>query len=251
MRKNGEFGLVPDQSRALNRAIASAAMRNSLAKLAPRVQLRNSVTLGVYAGSIFTTIVGVATSFGGMRRSALAVAIAACLWVSVLLANFVEALAEEWYRARAAMLRSMGGHVQAKQLLGANRRDYRLVEAGALRRGDVVLVEADDIIPADGTVIEGAASVSEAAVIWPTPIRWYNSSSAGRADAWLKASRSTRPRRRWPPASAPWRAGCRACWASRRLPSSRTCGSSARCTFSGPATPASTRSAPKSVMRKA
>jgi potassium-transporting ATPase ATP-binding subunit len=57
-----------------------------------------------------------------------------------------------------------GGHVQAKQLLGANRRDYRLVEAGALRRGDVVLVEADDIIPADGTVIEGAASVSEAAV---------------------------------------------------------------------------------------
>jgi potassium-transporting ATPase ATP-binding subunit len=164
MRKNGEIGLVPDQSRALSRAIALPAMRKSLAKLAPRVQLRNSVTLGVYAGSIFTTLMGVAMSFGGARRSALAVAIAACLWVSVLVANFVEALAEEWYRARAAMLRSMGGHVQAKQLLGSNRSDYRLVDAGALRRGDVVLVEADDIIPADGTVIDGVASVSEAAV---------------------------------------------------------------------------------------
>src|ERR1700691_4983578 len=127
MRKNGEIGLVPDQSRTLSRAIALAAMRNSLAKLAPRVQLRNSVTLGVYAGSIFTTLMGVAMSFGGARRSALAVAIAACLWVSVLVANFVEALAEEWCRARAAMLRSMGGHVQAKQLLGSNRSDYRLV----------------------------------------------------------------------------------------------------------------------------
>jgi len=164
MRKNGEIGLVPDQSRALSRAIALAAMRNSMAKLAPRVQLRNAVTLGVYAGSIFTTLMGVAMSFGGARRSALAVAIAACLWVSVLVANFVEALAEEWCRARAAMLRSMGGHVQAKQLLGSNRSDYRLVDAGALRRGDVVLVEADDIIPADGTVIDGVATVSEAAV---------------------------------------------------------------------------------------
>src|SRR6202167_3671841 len=103
MRKNGEIGLVPDQSRTLSRAIASAAMGNSLAKLAPRVQLRNSATLGVYAGSIFTTIIGVAMSFGGARRAALAIAMAACLWASVLAANFVEALAEEWYRARAAM----------------------------------------------------------------------------------------------------------------------------------------------------
>jgi K+-transporting ATPase ATPase B chain len=163
-QKNGEIGLVPDHSRALIRAIASAAMRDSFAKLAPRVQIQNSVTLGVYAGSIVTTLIGVAMSFGGARRSAFVLAIAACLWVSVLLANFAESLAEEWYRARAAMLRSMGGRVQAKQLLGSNRSDYRLVEAGALRRGDVVLVEADDIIPADGTVIEGAASVSEAAV---------------------------------------------------------------------------------------
>jgi K+-transporting ATPase ATPase B chain len=139
-------------------------MRNSLAKLAPRVQLRNAVTLGVYAGSIFTTIIGGAMSFGGARRSAFILAIAACLWVSVLVANFAEALADEWYRARAAMLQSMGGYVQAKQMLGSNRSDYRLVEAGELRRGDVVLVEANDIIPADGTVVEGAAWVSEAAV---------------------------------------------------------------------------------------
>jgi high-affinity K+ transport system ATPase subunit B len=65
--------------------------------------------------------------------------------------------------------------VQAKRLLGANRSEYRLVDAGTLRRGDVVLVEANDIIPIDGTVIEGAASVSEAAVT-------LCSGAAGRAE---------------------------------------------------------------------
>jgi high-affinity K+ transport system ATPase subunit B len=73
-QKNGEIGLVPDQSRALIRAIAAAAMRDSFAKLAPRVQIQNSVTLGVYAGSIVTTLIGVAMSFGGARRSAFVLA---------------------------------------------------------------------------------------------------------------------------------------------------------------------------------
>jgi K+-transporting ATPase ATPase B chain len=100
----------------------------------------------------------------GGRRAAFVLAIAAWLWLSVLLANFAESVAAEWGKARAATLRSMGRNVYAKRLLGTNRSDYRLVEAGALRRGDVVLVEANDIIPADGTVIDGAASVSEGAV---------------------------------------------------------------------------------------
>jgi K+-transporting ATPase ATPase B chain len=151
----------------LSRAIVTAALRDSLSKLAPHVQCRNSVTLGVYVASIFTTIVGFATTFGatdGGRRATFFLAIATLLWVSILLANFGEAVADEYSKARAATLRSKGSHLQAKRLFGRNRHEYRLVEADALRRGDVVLVEANDIVPADGTVIEGAASVSEAAV---------------------------------------------------------------------------------------
>ena len=144
-----------------------AAFRDSLMKLAPRVQFRNSATLGVYVASIFTTIFGIVMVFGGAehaRPAALILAIAAWLWLSMLLANFADAIAVDWARALAATLGSMGGRAQAKRLLGTNRNEYRLVDAGLLHRGDVVLVEANDIMPVDGTVIEGAASVSEAAV---------------------------------------------------------------------------------------
>jgi K+-transporting ATPase ATPase B chain len=151
----------------LSRAIVSAAIRDSFAMLAPRVQFRNPVMFGVYVASIFATLIGFAAAFGaadGARRAAFVLAIAAWLWLSILLANFAEALAEQWGKARAATLRSMGRNMPAKRLLGSSRTEYRLVEAGALRRGDLVLVEANDIIPADGTVIEGAASVSEGEV---------------------------------------------------------------------------------------
>jgi K+-transporting ATPase ATPase B chain len=144
-----------------------AAFRDSLTKLAPRVQFRNSATFGVYVASILTTVVGILMLFGATdnpRRTAFVLLLAAWLWLSVLLANFADAVAAEWVKARVATLGSIGGQVQAKRLLGTNRNDYRLVDAGALRRGQLVLVEANDIIPADGTVIEGAASVSEAAV---------------------------------------------------------------------------------------
>jgi len=125
------------------------------------------VTFGVYVASLFTTITGIATVIGaadGTRRAAVVFAVAAWLWLSVLLANFAEAFAEQWGKARATALQSLGRQVPAKRLLGADRSDYRLVDASMLRRGDLVLVEANDIIPADGTVIEGAASVSEGAV---------------------------------------------------------------------------------------
>jgi potassium-transporting ATPase ATP-binding subunit len=150
----------------LSRAIVAAAFRDSLAKLAPRVQLRNSATLGVYVASIVAAVLGFAAAFGATdgARAAFLLEIAAWLCLSILLANFVEAVATEWAKARAATLRSTGGQMQAKRLLGRNRGEYRVVDADALRRGDVVVVEANDIIPADGTVIEGAASVSEAAV---------------------------------------------------------------------------------------
>ena len=151
----------------LDRAILAAAIRDSLAKLNPRVQFRDPETLGVYAASVFTTIMGFAATFGapaGASRAGFLLAIAAWLWSSILLTNFAEAIAVEWTKARAAMMRSVGGHSRAKRLIDRSRREYSLVDASSLHRGDLVLVEANDVIPADGTVIEGAASVSEAAM---------------------------------------------------------------------------------------
>jgi potassium-transporting ATPase ATP-binding subunit len=151
----------------LSRAIVAAAIRHSLSQLSPRVQFQHSATLGVYVWSICATIVGFAVvsgAIGGGRHPAFLLAVAAWLWLSVLMASFAEAVAVEWAQARAAALRSMGGYMHAKRLLDPTRKEYRLVNADALRRGDVVLVEANDVIPADGTVIDGVASVSEAAI---------------------------------------------------------------------------------------
>ena len=151
----------------LSRTVVFAAFRDSLAELAPRVQFRNCETLGVYVGSIFTTLIGLATLLGaaiGAWQVPFVMAVAAWLWLSLLLANFAGAVAVRWAKARASSLCSTEARVQAKRLLGTNRSEYSLVDAGTLRRGDVVLVEANEIIPADGIVVEGAASVSEAAV---------------------------------------------------------------------------------------
>jgi potassium-transporting ATPase ATP-binding subunit len=141
-----------------------AAFRDSLTKLAPRAQYRDSATFGLYVVSIFLSLVGIVMLFGPHGRVVSLLLIAAWLWLIVLSANFADAIALEWAKARAATLGSMSGQGQAKRLLGTNRGEYRLVDAATLRRGQVILVEANDIIPADGTVLEGAASVSEAAV---------------------------------------------------------------------------------------
>jgi potassium-transporting ATPase ATP-binding subunit len=150
-----------------NRAIALGAVRGSFAKLDPRVQFRNPVMFVVYVGSIFTTLIGVAAVAGmasDAGRPTFVLSIAAWLWLTVLFANFAEAVAEGRGKAQAATLRSMRRHVQAKKLRGGNRRDYETVEANSLRHDDLVLVEANDTIPADGEVVEGVASVNESAV---------------------------------------------------------------------------------------
>jgi K+-transporting ATPase ATPase B chain len=121
----------------------------------------------VFLGSLYTTLIGVAASFGlvsGEGSPVFVLAIAAWLWLTVLFANFAEAVAEGRGKAQAATLRSMRQHVHAKRLLGRNRKDHQIVEASVLKRGDLVLVEANDIIPADGDVVEGVASVNESAV---------------------------------------------------------------------------------------
>jgi len=151
----------------LTRPILGAAIRGSFAKLHPWVQFRNPVMFVVYLGSIYTTLIGVLAVFGQVENEGhpvFVLVISAWLWLTVLFANFAEAVAEGRGKAQAATLRSMRQNVQAKRLRAAGSRDYERVEGGALRRDDLVLVETNDIIPADGEIVEGVASVNESAV---------------------------------------------------------------------------------------
>ena len=151
----------------LSRPLILAAIQDSLRKLDPRVQFRNPVMFVVYVGSILTTIIGIAAAAGVASeagRPGFVLAISAWLWLTVLFADFAEAVAEGRGKAQAASLRAMRRHVHAKRLLGSLRTDFHIVEAAALKRDDLVLVEANDVIPADGEVVEGVASVNESAV---------------------------------------------------------------------------------------
>lgn len=147
--------------------ILRAALVESCRKLDPRVQFRNPVMFVVFIGSILTTIIGIGAALGTIHTEGSAgfiLHVSVWLWLTVLFANFAEAVAEGRGKAQAATLRSMRKHVQAKKLIGTKKSERQMVEAGALRKGDMVLVEAGDIIPADGEVIEGVASVNESAV---------------------------------------------------------------------------------------
>ena len=151
----------------MNRQILRGALVDSFRKLHPRVQLRNPVMFVVFVGSILTTIIGIGAAFGNFRSEGpvgFIVAVAVWLWLTVLFANFAEAVAEGRGKAQAATLRSMRKHVRAKKLFSNKPGEYHFVDAGTLRRGDLVLVEADEIIPADGEIVEGVASVNESAV---------------------------------------------------------------------------------------
>ena len=159
--------LTPARSGFLEREIIVGAIRASFAKLAPKVQLRNPVMFVVYVGSALTTVIGIAALLGRAPDAGgpgFVLGISAWLWLTVLFANFAEAVAEGRGKAQAATLRAMRRHVHAKKLLGKLRTEYHMAEASALKRGDLVLVEANDTIPADGEVVEGVASVNESAV---------------------------------------------------------------------------------------
>jgi potassium-transporting ATPase ATP-binding subunit len=148
-------------------AILRGAVADAFRKLNPRVQVRNPVMFVVFAGSIFTTLTGIGAALGYFPREGtpgFILAVAGWLWLTVLFANFAEAIAEGRGKAQAATLRSMRRHVTAKRLLKSRPDDYETVEASALRKGDLFVVEANEIIPADGEIVEGIASVNESAV---------------------------------------------------------------------------------------
>jgi potassium-transporting ATPase ATP-binding subunit len=147
--------------RILRRAILEAFV-----KLLPQHQWRNPVMFVVYLGSILTTILWLQALAGkGEAAPGFILAVTAWLWITVLFANFAEAIAEGRSKAQADSLRSAKRSVQAKKLSTPVRgAPFTLVASTLLRKGDLFIVEAGDSIPADGEVIEGVASVDESAI---------------------------------------------------------------------------------------
>ncbi|MER8392049.1 potassium-transporting ATPase subunit KdpB [Mesorhizobium sp. M1340] len=140
------------------------AIGGSFRKLNPRTLMRNPVMFVVAVVSALTTVLFVkdlATS-GGDPGFTLQIII--WLWFTVLFANFAEAVAEGRGKAQADSLRRARTETQAKLLNDGHRSKFKLVPGTSLKVGDIVLVEAGDIIPSDGEVVEGVASVNEAAI---------------------------------------------------------------------------------------
>ncbi len=149
-----------------DRHLIVEAVTNSFRKLDPRVQVRNPVMFVVWVGALLTLVLFF-ESLAGMPEGSrgFTLAISLLLWFTVVFANFAEALAEGRGRAQAETLRKARQEVLAHRL-SAPERSARAesIASGLLRRGDVVLVEAGEPIPADGEVIVGAASVDESAI---------------------------------------------------------------------------------------
>src|SRR6266540_3332099 len=146
--------------------ILRQAVIDSLRKLTVRRQVRNPVMFVVYVGSILTTLLWIQSLAGqGEAPAGFIFWISVWLWFTVLFANFAEAMAEGRGKAQAASLRKARRDLQAKRLARPEHgARHQVVPASSLRKGQVVLVETGDFIPADGEVVEGVASVNESAI---------------------------------------------------------------------------------------
>ncbi|HKU07240.1 MAG TPA: potassium-transporting ATPase subunit KdpB [Bradyrhizobium sp.] len=150
-------------STMLDPKIVVPAIRSSVAKLDPRLMIKNPVMFVVEIVAALTTVIFVRDLVTGGANLGFTFQIILWLWFTVLFANFAEAVAEGRGKAQAESLKKTRTESQAK-LLQDLTRTYRLVPGTSLRVGDIVLVEAGDNIPSDGEVIEGVASVNEAAI---------------------------------------------------------------------------------------
>lgn len=147
-------------------ALILQALIDSFKKLSPAVQWRNPVMFIVWIGSVITTALAIAMYAGSLQGNALFTsAISLWLWFTVLFANFAEALAEGRSKAQANSLKGVNKESWARKLRAPKHgAQMDRVPAADLRKGDIVLVEAGDIIPCDGEVLEGGASVDESAI---------------------------------------------------------------------------------------
>ena len=142
------------------------AVKDSFIKLNPKIQAENPVMLLVYISAILTSMLWV-LSFGGIQdvSSGYTFAIAVILWLTCIFANFAEAIAEGRGKAQADALRAAKKDVEAYKLKNPeNKEEITTVISSTLKKGDFVIVKAGQQIPADGEVIEGAASVDESAI---------------------------------------------------------------------------------------
>ncbi len=144
------------------------AVRDSFAKLDPRVQIQNPVMFLVWLSAVMTSVLAVASIFGVQDAgvpTCYVVAIAVILWLTDLFSNFAEALAEGRGKAQADSLRAAKKDVEAHRIESVEDKEHFTVVPGTeLTRGDLVIVRAGEQIPGDGDVIEGAASVDESAI---------------------------------------------------------------------------------------
>jgi K+-transporting ATPase ATPase B chain len=149
-----------------DRKIVGPAIVAAFGKLDPRTLIKNPVIFVLEVVSVLTTIIFARDLImqGGGENPLFTLQIIVWLWFTVLFANFAEAVAEGRGKAQAASLRRQRTQTQAKLLSSERSKDYKLVPGTSLKVGDIVLVEAGDIIPSDGEVIEGIASVNEAAI---------------------------------------------------------------------------------------
>ncbi|MCX2865519.1 potassium-transporting ATPase subunit KdpB [Paucibacter sp. PLA-PC-4] len=153
----------------LDPALLKPAVAASFGKLDPRTQWRNPVMFVVYVGAVLTSVLWLASlkdsAVAGTEGSVFMLAIALWLWFTVLFANFAEAMAEGRSKAQAASLRGLKTKTWAKKLEEPRHgAKWHPLQSDELRKGAVVLVEAGDLIPLDGEVIEGVASVDESAI---------------------------------------------------------------------------------------
>ncbi|MCH4053904.1 MAG: potassium-transporting ATPase subunit KdpB [Atopobiaceae bacterium] len=153
---------------AMQKDMMGRAIRDSFAKLDPRVQIQNPVMFLVWLSAVMTSVLAVASIFGVQDAGVptyYVVAIAVILWLTDLFSNFAEALAEGRGKAQADSLRAAKKDVEAHRIESVEDKEHFTVVPGTeLMRGDLVVVRAGEQIPGDGDVIEGAASVDESAI---------------------------------------------------------------------------------------
>lgn len=153
---------------AMQKDMMGRAVRDSFAKLDPRVQIQNPVMFLVWLSAVMTSVLAVASVFGVQDAGVptyYVVAIAVILWLTDLFSNFAEALAEGRGKAQADSLRAAKKDVEAHRIESVEDKEHFTVVPGTeLTRGDLVVVRAGEQIPGDGDVIEGAASVDESAI---------------------------------------------------------------------------------------
>ncbi len=151
-------------SSILDAKILLPAIGGAFRKLDPRSLAKNPVMFVVAVVTLLTTVLFIKDMASGGSDLGFSFQIILWLWFTILFANFAEAVAEGRGKAQAESLRRTRTETEAKLLSGDSKTNYTVIAGNSLKVGDIVLVEAGDIIPSDGEVIEGVASVNEAAI---------------------------------------------------------------------------------------